>query len=462
MECCGRRTQFTETGHLRSDPLLARAPEPTEGRRLELPIMRRVLSIDGGGIRGLIPAVVCAKFERWSGKPINVLFDLIAGSSTGGILALGLALPPNGKSASDLVDFYLREGPGIFSEPQRTLAQFFRPKFAPANLCRVTTQVFGSCKLSQAIVEVLITAYDVRLRAPMYLSRKSAKENSLEDYFMRDVAVATSAAPTVFPPANLGQHVVIDGGIVANNTALAAYAHAKRLWPEEDIMLVSLGTGTLTPPLKPEETQRWGKFRWVEPPIDCLFDGTSKTTNDFFRHVHLPKYWRFQGGLSKATEGLDVATEAALNGLEQIGHQITVDNEHSIIDLLGQLQEVGARLDAKITKPKNGGLVRPGELTVEGSIANFKGQPVYLFTGANGRYWPSGRLLPKDCSWSGMVHLGFTAADATITLAQVDHLLAEYIEFYAAKAAALGYPGIPISDFPQHFDRVQVALDHRR
>jgi uncharacterized protein len=80
--------------------------------------MKRVLSIDGGGIRGLIPAVLCERIEEWAGVPIYQLFDLIAGTSTGGIIAMGLAFPPHGKRAGELADFYRKDGKEIFSQPK--------------------------------------------------------------------------------------------------------------------------------------------------------------------------------------------------------------------------------------------------------------------------------------------------------------------------------------------------------
>jgi patatin-like phospholipase/acyl hydrolase len=80
--------------------------------------MKRILSIDGGGIRGVIPAVVCRKIEEWSRTPIHELFDLIVGTSTGGILAMGLTMAPKGKPAAELVEFYSRYGADIFSQPR--------------------------------------------------------------------------------------------------------------------------------------------------------------------------------------------------------------------------------------------------------------------------------------------------------------------------------------------------------
>ncbi len=166
--------------------------------------MRRILAIDGGGIRGLVPAVVCQKIEAWARTPIHGLFDLIAGSSTGGILALGLASPPNGKTAESIVHLFKDEGPEIFSRPRRFKHYLYGPKYSSEKLEHVLLSHFGALKLSEAIVDVLVTAYDIQQRRPIYFTWAQANRSVGDDYLMREVAVATSAAPTYFTPARVG------------------------------------------------------------------------------------------------------------------------------------------------------------------------------------------------------------------------------------------------------------------
>ena len=203
--------------------------------------MRRILAIDGGGIRGLIPAVVCQKIEEWSKNRIHELFDLIAGTSTGGILALGLASPPNGTAAGGLADFYKSRGPEIFSNPRRLTSYLKGPKYDNARLKSALSEQFGELKLSQAKVDVHITGYDIGLRRPIYFTRSQARANTDDDFSMRDIAVATSAAPTYFKPAKVGRHSVIDGGLAlpnARNLVLNNYFRFVHTWqhghPEPD------------------------------------------------------------------------------------------------------------------------------------------------------------------------------------------------------------------------------------
>jgi uncharacterized protein len=420
--------------------------------------MRRILAIDGGGIRGLIPAVVCQRLEAWSRTPIHELFDLIAGSSTGGILALGLASPPNGKTAESIVNLFKDEGPHIFSRPRGFIHHLKGPKYSSEKLEHALLSHFGSLKLSEAIVDVLVTAYDIQQRRPIYFTWAQGNRSADDDYLMREVALGTSAAPTYFAPARVGAHVVIDGGLVANNPAGVAYAQAKRLWPNEELLLISLGTGTLTSFISPTAAKSWGTLYWLKNIIDCTFDGNSKATEDFFTHTHLEHYWRFQGGLSQATQELDGVSQGAIAGLQQIGEGIASTNERHLLELIELLKRAGIRLTAKITWPHRETIVPCGKCRVNGSIEGYAGEILYLFTGTNGKYWPSSRISPQNGQWQGDVHLGTTSPEATITLAAVDGRLAEYIEFYRSHAEAINYIGIPIHETLNHLDRIHVIV----
>jgi patatin-like phospholipase/acyl hydrolase len=115
--------------------------------------MKRVLSIDGGGIRGLIPALICSSIEKSAGKPLRELFDLIAGTSTGGILAMGYGLPSKTLTAEDLVNLYKQDGPSIFANPRRLQSYIHRPKYSNENLKSVLTKYLGTSQLADASVD---------------------------------------------------------------------------------------------------------------------------------------------------------------------------------------------------------------------------------------------------------------------------------------------------------------------
>src|SRR3954454_7961054 len=105
---------------------------------------------------------------------------------------------------------------------------------------------------------------------------------------MRDVVVPTSAAPTFFVPKAVGRRVLIDGGLVANNPTSLARAEAAQIWPGEDVIVVSLGTGTLQRRIPGAAAAGWGKAQWAARVIDCVFDGTSKATETVSRYTLTP------------------------------------------------------------------------------------------------------------------------------------------------------------------------------
>ena len=129
----------------------------------------RILSLDGGGIRGVIPATVLAAMERELGQPIASSFDMIAGTSTGGILALALTIPgADGRprySPADIVKMYVDEGPSIFhASPWEKLARLGNlngPKYGCSGIEGVLKQYFGDARLKDALTDVLITAYEI-------------------------------------------------------------------------------------------------------------------------------------------------------------------------------------------------------------------------------------------------------------------------------------------------------------
>lgn len=304
----------------------------------------RILSIDGGGIRGLIPALVLAEIERLAGRPIADCFDLVAGTSTGGILALGLACPAPGGGpryrAQDLADLYLKEGARIFDEsPWRKLTNpmgLRAAKYPPEGIEAVLMQYFGEQRLREALTEVLVTAYDLEKRDAFFYRRRRAQEDPRYDVPMRVAARATSAAPTYFEPALVAwpgeRDVLVDGGVFANNPAMCAYAEARQTLVNEgregdDILLVSLGTGLYSRPFRYEDAKGWGVAGWAKPVLDVIFDGVADTVDYQLRQL-LPaaggraRYHRFQTDLDADLSEMDDTSPAHLNGLRRAAEGI--------------------------------------------------------------------------------------------------------------------------------------------
>jgi uncharacterized protein len=320
--------------------------------------MQKVLSIDGGGIRGLIPAMVLAEIERRTGKRIAEMFDLVAGTSTGGILALGVTKPgPDGKpeySAKKLIDLYETEGGKIFSIPvwHRIHSGWglAEEKYPSEGIEEVAKEYFGDVHLAQALKEVLVTAYEIEKRGPWFFKRRHALDPAQGfDPFMRDVACATSAAPTYFEPiqlkvGSLGNRAFIDGGVHSNNPAMCAYVEARKIHPEEnDFLVVSLGTGEPTREMPYEEVKGWGLALWAQPILNVVFDGVSDTVDYQLQELLSTeegdgrRYYRFQTVLDIGKDDMDDASRTNIVALKTKAKEIISKNDAILDSLCAQL-----------------------------------------------------------------------------------------------------------------------------
>jgi hypothetical protein len=300
-----------------------------------------ILSIDGGGIRGLIPALVLAEFERRSERPTAELFNLIAGTSTGGILACALA-KQDALSAERLVDLYQDEGPKIFD---RTVWQRIHSvegladeKYDDDGLEEALGRYLGEARLRDTVTDVLIPSYDTERRRPEFFKSARAREDPNRDFALRGVARATSSAPTYFEPALLGDRPLIDGGVFAVNPGMCAVAEVMRYTPDAEVVLVSLGTGQLTRPLPYEAVRGWGLVEWARPLIDVVFDGASDVVDyQLTQLLGEERFFRFQTELTAASDDLDDATEPNLRALRLTGERLISERERDLNQAIAAL-----------------------------------------------------------------------------------------------------------------------------
>lgn len=220
---------------------------------------RKILSIDGGGVKGAFPAAFLAKVEESTGKRIAEHFDLIAGTSTGGIIALALGL---GIPASEILRFYQEYGPRIFAQRAgvrgiwdrlcvmieggaRRARRLVGPAYDPTELRAALTNVFGGKRLADSTARLLIPAYSVGTRS-VYVFKTAHHTRFELDHKQKaiDVALATAAAPTYFPAHALADGaLLVDGGVWANNPVGMAAVEAVSVlrWPQDSIRILSLG-----------------------------------------------------------------------------------------------------------------------------------------------------------------------------------------------------------------------------
>ena len=279
----------------------------------------RVLSIDGGGIRGLIPALMLEELERRAERRVFELFDLIAGTSTGAILACALCAP-DPLPAARVAALYEEEGPEIFS---RSIFQRIRSadglldeRYDSATLDGALARFLSHKRLSRTRPDLVVPAYDTAGPGPFFFKTTDARERPEDDFPLSVVARASSAAPTYFEPSAVDGRALVDGGVFAANPAMSAFAEVLRFQPGAEVVLLSLGTGERTRRRTFDEIEDWGLLEWARPLLDVVFDGISDAVDYQLRHaLGEGRYWRFQVELTRANDALDDATDENLRAL---------------------------------------------------------------------------------------------------------------------------------------------------
>ena len=309
----------------------------------------RVLAIDGGGIRGIIPAAVLADLERrLAPKATADVFDLIVGTSTGGILALGLTVPEDGRprhSAERLLELYETEAETIFPgggptdlgekvfgtrdpwklmlrDPLDLLIRKSKrekaaggAKYFVTGLEDVLFRYLGDVPLASALADVVVTSYDMAYGEPVLFSSRQRAE-FVTDVPMTVAARATSAGPTFFKPQPFTdgerERMLVDGGVYVNNPSILGYLLGGRAAAAEGrpLLLVSLGTGTRPPraPLTPVLNDSFSTAQALMSAVasgggamgDALLSGLADG-NTF-------RYWRVQTTVGTCSFTMDDST----------------------------------------------------------------------------------------------------------------------------------------------------------
>ena len=249
----------------------------------------QVLSLDGGGIRGIFTAAVLAGLEEDLGHAILDHFDLVVGTSTGGIIALGLGA---GLRPREILEFYLSTRHAIFPNPRlRRVRQLFRAKYRPDGLEAALRGVFGEQLLWESRTPLVIPSYDIG-ENDVYVFKTPHHARLKRDYRvpMWAVAMATASAPTYFPAFRLpGDEVrLVDGGVWASNPATVGVTEAVSMFntPLASIRLLSLGT-TSVHASRARRLDDAGLLRWVRSPnvIDVLLRGQSLGSYTQVQHL---------------------------------------------------------------------------------------------------------------------------------------------------------------------------------
>ncbi|KAK1263226.1 Patatin-2-Kuras 2 [Acorus gramineus] len=334
-----------------------------------------VLSIDGGGIKGIIPAAILSflesELQRLDGEDVRLAdyFDVITGTSTGGLVAAMLAAPNEDNrplfAAKEIKEFYLEHSPKIF--PQYggyILAPFIKifralwgPKYGGSYLHELIKEKLGTTRLSQALTNLIIPTFDIKLLHHTIFSTFEVKTRKLLDAQLSDICIGTSAAPTYLPAhyfetrdsqGQVREFNLIDGGVAANNPALIAIGEVTKqslkgnpdFFPYRPMdyrkfLVISLGTGSakLEERYSSARARKWGVFGWLlsggsTPLVDVFLQSSGDMVDihisTVFQALHTKSnYLRIQDDtLCAPASSVDTSTKENLEELVTIGERL--------------------------------------------------------------------------------------------------------------------------------------------
>ena len=287
---------------------------------------RYILCLDGGGMRGIIPVVILSKLEQYmrqfhADKTLASYFDLIAGTSTGGLIALSLTCPStlktidykNGKQVDlkELEDVYMTIGKEVFPAPSndffgiaRAVRQVAFDKYPYSGIQNLLKGWFNDVPLTQACVPTLIMSYDIGLgKEAMLCSYKD------EGILAWEAGRATSAAPTYFAPFEKGERLLADGGVIANNPSLYAYVEAKKMYPEcRCFHILSIGTANDVHTTSRNETS--GLISWIDQVSPMYMTAQRRTVDYIMEDSGLADYLRINTPMDTSIKMDDIRDES--------------------------------------------------------------------------------------------------------------------------------------------------------
>ncbi|XP_058099673.1 patatin-like protein 1 [Magnolia sinica] len=344
-------------------------PTPSQGE------MVTVLSIDGGGVRGIIPGTILAflesKLQELDGEDARIAdyFDMIAGTSTGGLVTTMLTAPDNNNrplfAAKDISEFYLENSPkifpqnrsGVLSSVKSLFGAISGPKYNGKFLRSKVQQLLGQTRIQDALTNILIPTFDIKLLQPFIFTTYEARTDVSKNALLSDICISTTAAPTYLPAhyfetkdtqGKIRSFDLIDGGVAANNPTLMSISHInkeihvenKDFFPMKSIdcrklLVISLGTGSG----KQEQrysaniASKWGVLGWLynggmTPLIDTFSHASADVvdihTSILFQVLHAEKnYLRIQeDSLTGDALSTDISTRDNLENLVEIGKKL--------------------------------------------------------------------------------------------------------------------------------------------
>lgn len=302
---------------------------------------KRILSIDGGGMRGIVSAVLLqsleAKLCEYANRPnarIGDYFDLVAGTSTGAILT-GLYLYANERgeskfSAKEITQAYIDYGQYIFRK--QLGFPFIGACYTNRYFEEMLDSYFHEDTLADLRKPCLMTAYDITSRKAVFFNSVSGRADADKNYKLKDAILSSCAAPTYFPPTRKQmkrgcEGCLVDGGVIANNPSICALIEAMKLPGCDaisDTILISIGNVKNTKSYSYRSAKMWGLFGWAVPMFDILMDGSEQTVDyqlrRLYKSIRCPhSYIRMQLRTEDSIPKMDSCSKDAVTRFLELG-----------------------------------------------------------------------------------------------------------------------------------------------
>ncbi len=286
-----------------------------------------ILALSGGGFRGLYTTTVLARLEQIAQKPIAQCFDLICGTSIGGILAMALALEIR---TSEIMDIMEKSGPEIFSDGRTIFSNFFRPKYDNRQLKRIVyDSLFGDHLLGDSCCRLLIPTFNYSSGKPQFFKTPHCKSlNEDHKKRMSEVAMMTSAAPVYFPiyQSKESNSCYVDGGLVGNAPGLFGVHEAQFFCGQniDSIYLLAIGTMGSEYRMDVGKSLKKGILNWRENLLHLTLSAQETTTNFMLRHQLEERYFLIDDVPTHEQEkhiGFDISTTASVQILKSMGEE---------------------------------------------------------------------------------------------------------------------------------------------
>ena len=326
-----------------------------------------ILSIDGGGMKGIISSIVLMHLEEYlreysQDKDVGIVdyFDIVAGTSTGSILTALLLCPDEyGKPkyhAEDALQLYISRGKDLFRKrplyPINTLFGLYKSKYTNRYFKEELDKYFGELKISKLLKPCMIVTYDMETRKTLFLNSISCKQDSSREMLVKDAVLASCSAPTYFPPvkANYGvyrEHCFIDGGVSANNPAMSALIESLKLpivMGLRDTYVFSLGNAMTQKYYSCGNIAKWGIAKFALPLIS-IFMESSEEIVDYQLHklyeCHRMEdhYLRIEDVIYGEIPAMDDTSKKAIDTFIKIGNQLSDREEERLRAYAKQLVE---------------------------------------------------------------------------------------------------------------------------